>query len=95
MTNVLTDEQLTTVKDELRLIKAMHRVVVAHMDKAQGLDEGTPELLAELIVVQALQEVERDRVDALAEILGIDFDAEDKLAEVINILDGNRRVGRH
>ncbi len=100
MMTELTDTQLREAKIRLAMITEGKRALDAHM--AQGSPK-PPEDAEEDVQIEALGEsmfwytiskLLRDQVEQLADFLGVHPDAEDKLAEIIELFDGNRRKAR-
>jgi hypothetical protein len=93
MTTALTPEQLIEVDTQLAFIKVLRGQIDERMAKQQDMDDEDPATLAYVIVTGAMLEIGNEHVDELAALLGVDGDPEEKLAKVIELFDGNRRMG--
>lgn len=90
----LTPEQLTEVKTYLEGIRKIHGLAQERMARSEQPFDSDVEGLAYVAVTKALMDAEEVLVDEIAEKLGVDLYAENKLAEVIDLFDGNRRQAR-
>lgn len=92
----LTTDQLIDAQAQLAFVKVLHQQVEERLGKQRaaitGPNPNVTDTLAYAVVTEAMLSIEQEHVDELAELLGVE-DSEDKLATVIDIFDGNRRVG--
>jgi len=97
MERELTDEQVVEVRVCLTVMREIHALVGERIAHSDQLSDDDPETYAYLVATRGMQNVETKLVNELAEKLGVnldDLDESERLAEVINILDGKRRRAR-
>lgn len=96
----LTEEELAEARTHLELIQAIKKDMserVAYAHSAEFKVERTDiEQLAYMIITKCIGDTLETQVAALAEKLGVDPSdtTEERLAEVIQLFDGNRRITR-
>lgn len=92
----LTDDQIAEVRTYLEGIKKLNDYAHERVARQQEPFDSDVEALAYAVVTKSLMDAEEKLVDEIAEKLGVDLYAtpEDKLAEVIELFDGNRRMGK-
>jgi hypothetical protein len=80
----LTPDQLIDATAKLVFVKVLHQQVAERIVKQREmLDAGeSDKFRVYVIVTEAMQAIEQEHVDELAELLGVENDAENKLATV-------------
>ena len=90
----LTHGQIVVARTWLDGIQQIHALMKERVARGHEPFDSDEEAVAYLTVTKTMQNIEGKLVETLAAELGVDLDAPDKLAEVIDILDGNRRKAR-
>lgn len=94
----LTAEELTDIKARFAVVQKLQKIAHERTEAFQALPQETgkdlADALAHSVVTTSLMEVIREWTDQLGKDLGVDLDEDANYAEVISILDGNRRVGK-
>ena len=84
-----------TTEEQLDVIKKLYQALSGGntFSRTPAFSELSPnDQLAHMVVTKAMLDVLSERVDTLCEQLGISTeDSEEKLAQVIQLFDGNRR----
>jgi hypothetical protein len=96
----LTQDELNRARTQLELIRAIKKDADARHTYAHSaefaVEKTQIEQVAYLLINKSIYDMLESQVGDLAELMGVDLDGttEQKLATVIELFDGNRRISR-